>query len=149
MTYMRKWVIYIPELPDIEEQGTEFRFRKLEFNTIYNTYVKKSPFKYYISILGGVWGPAYFAYLRGWMGVQNLGKPAYIILARSLRVGSVLVFFFICWLLNRWKDELLKWWKDDPMPKWKVVHLYPFIWFVHLMLVYVLARHQNERTHLG
>ena len=46
--------------------------RKLEFDTIYYTYLNISPFKYYISILGGV-------------GVRNSGKPAYIILARSLR----------------------------------------------------------------
>ena len=29
-----------------------FAFRKLEFDTIYNAYSNKSPFKYYISILG-------------------------------------------------------------------------------------------------
>ena len=68
---MRKKVTYILELLDIEEQGTEFCFRKLKFITIYNGYSNKSPFKYYISILGG-WG------------VQNSGKPAYMILARSL-----------------------------------------------------------------
>ena len=45
-------------------------FRKLEFDMIYYAYLNESPFKYYISILGGV-------------GVQNSGKPAYIILARS------------------------------------------------------------------
>ena len=44
-----------------EEKGTEFCFRKLKFITIYNAYSIKSPFKYYISILGGVgvWGHAY------------------------------------------------------------------------------------------
>ena len=30
---------------------------KLEFNTIYYAYSNKSPFKYYISISGGVGGP--------------------------------------------------------------------------------------------
>ena len=45
---------------------------KLEFDTIYYAYLYESPFKYYISILGWGWG------------VQNSGKPAYIILARSL-----------------------------------------------------------------
>ena len=29
-----------------------FAFRKLELSTIYNVYPNKSPFKYYISILG-------------------------------------------------------------------------------------------------
>ena len=46
-------------------------FRKLDFDTIYYAYLNESPFKYYKSILGGV-------------GVQNSGKPVYIILARSL-----------------------------------------------------------------
>ena len=32
-----------------------FVFRKLEFDTIYYAYLNESPFKYYISILGG-WG---------------------------------------------------------------------------------------------
>ena len=64
-------------------------FRKLEFDTIYYAHLNKWPFKYYISILGGggVWGHAYSAYLGG-LGVQNSGKPAYIILARSLKVQS-------------------------------------------------------------
>ena len=73
---------------DLEEQGTVFLIRKLEFNKIYNPYSNKSPFKYYITILGGggggVWGHAFFAYLEGGQGVQYSGKPAYIILARSL-----------------------------------------------------------------
>ena len=52
---------------------------------IYNAYSNKSPFKYYISILGGVGGlrPCLFTYFRG--VVQNYEKPAYIILERSLR----------------------------------------------------------------
>ena len=49
-------------------------FRKLDFDTIYYEYLNELPFKYYISILGGV-------------GVQNLGKPAYIILARFIKAG--------------------------------------------------------------
>ena len=53
-------------------------FRKLEFDTLYYAYLNESPFKYYISILGGV-------------GVQNLGKPANIILARSLIIRSATV----------------------------------------------------------
>ena len=36
---------------------------KLDFDTIYYAFLNESPFKYYISILGGVWGHAYFAYL--------------------------------------------------------------------------------------
>ena len=42
-------------------------FRKLEFDAIFCAYLKESPFKYYISILGGVgvWGHAYFAFLGG------------------------------------------------------------------------------------
>ena len=82
---MRKSVTCILELLDIEEQGTEFCFRKLRFIImIYNAYSNESPFKYYISILGGVGGlrSGLFAYFRG--GVQNLEKPAYIILERSL-----------------------------------------------------------------
>ena len=51
---MRKYVIYILELLDIEEQGTEFWFSKLEFDMIYNAYSNQSPFKYHISILGRV-----------------------------------------------------------------------------------------------
>ena len=47
-------------------------FRKLEFDTIYYTYLNESPFKYYISFLG--------------VGGPEFGKPAYIILARSLRL---------------------------------------------------------------
>ena len=64
---MTKFVIYILELLDIEEQGTEFCFRKLKFITIYNAYSKEFPFKYYISILGGPGGlrPCLFSYFRG------------------------------------------------------------------------------------
>ena len=60
-------------------------FRKLEFDTRYYAYLNKSQFKYYISILGGVGGlrPCLLCLFRG--GVQNSGKPAYIILARSLK----------------------------------------------------------------
>ena len=60
--------------------------RKVEFKTIYYAYVNESPLKYYISILGGleVLGHAYFAYLGKGGGGQNSGKPAYILLARSL-----------------------------------------------------------------
>ena len=53
--YMRKQVIYILELLDKEEKGTEFCFCKLKFDVMYNAYSNKSPFNYYISILGG-WG---------------------------------------------------------------------------------------------
>ena len=71
---MRKLIPYIHELLDIEEQGTEFCFRKLKFITIYNAYSNKSPFKFYISILGGMGGlrPCLFAYFRG--GGPELGK---------------------------------------------------------------------------
>ena len=50
---------------------------------IYYAYLNESPFKYYISILGGLGGlrPCLLCLFRG--GVQNSGKPAYIILARS------------------------------------------------------------------
>ena len=53
IAYVARGKMLILKLPDIEEQGTEFCFKKLEFYTIYNAYVKKSPFTYYISILGG------------------------------------------------------------------------------------------------
>ena len=36
-----------------KSRALNFAFRKPEFNTIYNTYSNESPFKYYISILGG------------------------------------------------------------------------------------------------
>ena len=67
----------------------------------------------------GVWGHAYFAYLRE---VQNSGKPAYMILARSLMdekkqdksltkssqvsqiVWRVNVQFFRCW--EQWQKRL-------------------------------------------
>ena len=39
--------------------------RKLEFDMVFYVYWNKLPFKYYRSILWGVWGHAYFAYL-GW-----------------------------------------------------------------------------------
>ena len=64
-----------------------FAFMKLEFNTIYYGYSNKSPFKYHLSILWGVGGlrSCLFCFFRGGGGgVQNLGKPAYIILAHSL-----------------------------------------------------------------
>ena len=49
---------------------------------IYYADLNESPFKYYISNLGGgVWDHAYFAYLGG---VQNSGKPSQVILAHSL-----------------------------------------------------------------
>ena len=36
-----------------KSRALNFTFRKLEFDTIYNAYSNESPFKYYISILGG------------------------------------------------------------------------------------------------
>ena len=65
-------------------------FRKLKFYMIYYAYLNESAFKYYLSILGGVGGlrPRLFCLFRG-CGVQNSGKPAYIILARSLVVFVV------------------------------------------------------------
>ena len=56
-------------------------FRKLASKTIYYVYSNESQFKYHISILGGK-GSEAMLILGG--GVKNLGKPAYIILARSL-----------------------------------------------------------------
>ena len=35
-----------------KSRALNFAFRKLEFDTIYNAYSNKSPFKYYISVLG-------------------------------------------------------------------------------------------------
>ena len=73
-----------------KSRALDFAFRKPEFNTIYYTYSNELSSKYYISALGGgrgVWGHAYFAYLGG-VWVQNLGKPAYIILEHSLDVNK-------------------------------------------------------------
>ena len=36
-----------------KSRAIHFAFRKLEFDMIYNAYSNESPFKYYISILGG------------------------------------------------------------------------------------------------
>ena len=59
--------------------------RKLGFYTIYNAYSNESPFKYDLGILGRFGGlrPYLFCLFRRGRGVQNLGKPAYIILERS------------------------------------------------------------------
>ena len=50
-------------------------FRMLEFDTIYYAYLNEQPFKYYISILGGVGGlrPCLFCLFRG--RVKNWGNP--------------------------------------------------------------------------
>ena len=50
-----------------KSRALNFAFRKLEFDTIYNALSNESPFKYYISTLGGVGGlrHAYVAYLAG------------------------------------------------------------------------------------
>ena len=70
---------------NIERVSLDFAlFPHIWVQCIFMTYLNESPFKYHISILGwgwGVWGHAYFAYSGG---VQNSGKPAYIILACSL-----------------------------------------------------------------
>ena len=60
---------------------------------IYQAYLNKLPFKYCISILGGGGFEAMLFFLI-WGGVQNSGKPAYIILARSL----TFVTFFLPYL---------------------------------------------------
>ena len=67
-----------------KSRALDFAFRKPEFNTIYHTYSKESPSKYYISVLGGGGGSEAMLIVLIWGGVQNLGKPAFIILARSL-----------------------------------------------------------------
>ena len=53
--HLSLWSLHILEKIShyIEKQGTMFCFRNLEFNTIYNAFSNKSPFKYHISILGG------------------------------------------------------------------------------------------------
>ena len=65
-------------LNEILIYNKNFVFRKLEINTICYAYSNESPFKYYINILGGG-------------DVQNLGKPAYIILACSLILGMTVM----------------------------------------------------------
>ena len=69
-----------------KSRALDFAFRKPEFNTIYYTYSNESPSKYYISVLGVGGGSEAMLILLiyGGRGVQNLGKPAYIILERSL-----------------------------------------------------------------
>ena len=57
-------------------------FRLLKFDTIYYTYLNESLVKYYIS-MGGLRLCLFCLFSGG--GAQNSGKPAYIILARSLR----------------------------------------------------------------
>ena len=71
-----------------KSRALEFAFRKPEFNTIYYTYSNKSPSKYYISVLGGG-GPEAMLILLIQGGGQNLVKPAYIILERSLNCIEV------------------------------------------------------------
>ena len=63
-------------------------FRKLEFDTIYYAYLNESPFKYYISILGGWGSEAMFILLKKGGVVQNWANPAYIIFARSLKIRA-------------------------------------------------------------
>ena len=50
-----------------KSRAIHFAFLKLEFDMIYNAYSNASPFKYYISILRGMWvqGHAFVAYLGG------------------------------------------------------------------------------------
>ena len=74
--------------------GTEFCFMKLDSDTIYNAYLNKLPFNYYISILGGMGGlrPCLFCLFRG--GGRIREKPAYIILARSLMGYRVETIYF-------------------------------------------------------
>ena len=42
-----------------KSRALNFAFRKPEFDMIYNAYLNESPFKYYISVLGGVGGPEF------------------------------------------------------------------------------------------
>ena len=71
---------------------------KLEFDTIYHAYSNESPFKYYISILGGVRGqmPCLFCLFRG--GGPEFGKT-YIYIAP---------FFFVNNDLNVYVNSQLK-----------------------------------------
>ena len=52
---------------------------KLEFNMIYYAYSNELPFKYYISILGGLGGlrPCLSCLFRGGVMVEKLENPAY------------------------------------------------------------------------
>ena len=49
-------------------------FRKLDFDTIYYAYLNESPFKYYISILGGVGGLRQGLFLLFKGGGPEFGK---------------------------------------------------------------------------
>ena len=84
--------MYTHKLRDIEEQGKEFCFRKLEFDTIYNAYLNKSQLKYHIIILGGVkvWCHAYFAYLV--VGGPEFGI-IYLYITYTLPLGHCPNFF--------------------------------------------------------
>ena len=69
-----------------KNRALNFAFRKLGLNMIYNLYLNEYPFTYHISILRlgrGELRLYSFAYLGG-RGVQNLGKPADIMLACSI-----------------------------------------------------------------
>ena len=64
---MREIKSYIPlNYLIYKSRSLNFALRKLEFDTIYNVYSNKSPFKYYISVLGGVGGlrPCLFCLFR-------------------------------------------------------------------------------------
>ena len=59
--YLILWLQYIYEKTShvclnyliYKNKALSFTFRKLKINTIYKAYLNESPFKYYISILGG------------------------------------------------------------------------------------------------
>ena len=68
-----------------KSRSLSFAFRKLEFKTMFNEYLNKSPFNYFIEAFQRERDlmPCLFCLLGVW-GVQNLGRPSNIILAHSL-----------------------------------------------------------------
>ena len=77
--------------------------------------------------MGGL-RPCLFAYFRGGWGVQNLEKPAYIILERSLILQAYLLGFLFDWRTTAWccsaGSLLLSFvmWAMKETPYWLVEH---------------------------
>ena len=78
-----------------QTRAWNFVLRKLDFDTMYYAYLNESPFKshMYNHFRGCVGSEARLISLIQGGGVPNSGKPAYIILARSLIPNQIFVPF--------------------------------------------------------